>query len=166
MLNFEYSTTTTQPLAWKSFVNNICCCTCRLFIVIIWYTWHKKSWNLYLFIFLIESNVIPLMTNDQLAECLPFYGDGVAVFGHCRLKGKESSGCEAKLFEHLRGRLSRRKGDCENVTERERESIKPFHTHPKNAQTNQRKIGEGGICAGAHQARRGNQKRNSPKKWT
>lgn len=58
------------------------------------------------------------MTNDQLAEYLPSFDDRLAVFGHCRLKGKEPSGHKAKLFEQLRGRLSRRKGDCESVSER------------------------------------------------
>ena len=72
------------------------------------------------------------MTDDQLKEYLPSYGDRLAVFGYCRRKEKEPCSRKSKIFERLRGKLSRNK--CDHVPERERT------TPPKNAQKNRRKI--------------------------
>jgi hypothetical protein len=72
------------------------------------------------------------MTDDQLGEYLPSYGDRLAVFGFCRRKEKEPSSRKSKIFERLRGRLSKNQGD--HVSEREHQ------TPPKNAKKSQRKI--------------------------
>nr|XP_020497099.1 uncharacterized protein LOC109989612 [Labrus bergylta] len=72
------------------------------------------------------------MTDEQLRDYLPSYGDRLAVFGYCRRKENEPRSRKMKVFERLRGKLSRSKGD--HVPERE------HHTIPNNAQKNQRKI--------------------------
>lgn len=64
------------------------------------------------------------MTDDQLREHLPSYGDRLAVFGFCSRK--------SKIFERLRGKLSQNKD--EYVFPRKHQ------TTPKNAQKTQRKI--------------------------
>nr|XP_020470855.1 uncharacterized protein LOC109968716 [Monopterus albus] len=82
----------------------------------------------------IDSSVIRLMTDDQLSHYLPSYGDRLAVFGYCRRKDKDPSTRKSKLFERLRGKVFRQKGDREHVPEREHQ------TSLRNAQKNQRKI--------------------------
>ncbi|XP_030285511.1 uncharacterized protein LOC115588979 [Sparus aurata] len=79
----------------------------------------------------MDSSVIHVMTDDQVREYLPSYGDRLAVFGYCRRKEKEPNSRKSKIFERLRGKLSRNKGD--DVSERQ-------HQSQKNAQKNQRKI--------------------------
>ncbi|XP_062324007.1 uncharacterized protein LOC134025139 [Osmerus eperlanus] len=80
----------------------------------------------------IDSSVIHLMTDDQLKEYLPSYGDRLAVFGYCRRNENQPSSRKSKIFERLRARISRNKGD--HVSE------KDYQTPPKNAQKNHRKI--------------------------
>ncbi|KAK1897462.1 CRISPR-associated endoribonuclease Cse3 [Dissostichus eleginoides] len=84
----------------------------------------------------MDSSVITLMTDDQLREYLPSYGDRLAVFGYCRRKEKEPTSRKSKLFERLRGKLSRNKGD--RVSETDHQTA-PKNAQ-KNAQKNQRKI--------------------------
>ncbi|KAI9541909.1 hypothetical protein NQZ68_026372 [Dissostichus eleginoides] len=62
----------------------------------------------------MDSSVITLMTDDQLREYLPSYGDRLAVFGYCRRKEKEPTSRKSKLFERLRGKLSRNKDSQPN----------------------------------------------------
>lgn len=51
------------------------------------------------------------MTDEQLREYLPSYGDRLAVMGFCRRKGEESRVRKSKLFERLRGKIARNRGD-------------------------------------------------------
>lgn len=71
------------------------------------------------------------MTDDQLREYLPSYGDRLAVFGYCRRR-EEPSSRRSKLYERLRGKLSRNKGNPGPEKDNQNSS--------KNAQKNNRKI--------------------------
>ncbi|XP_073683553.1 uncharacterized protein [Garra rufa] len=79
----------------------------------------------------IDCSVIQLMTDDQLKEYLPSYGDRLAVHGYCRRKEQDPGGRKARLFDRLRTRLARSKGDTDNVCEKRMS---------KNAQKSMRKI--------------------------
>ncbi|XP_048040617.1 uncharacterized protein LOC125264845 [Megalobrama amblycephala] len=76
----------------------------------------------------IDCSVIQIMTDDQLKEYLPSYGDRLAIRGYCRRKEQDPSGRKSKLFDRLRTRLARNKGDTDNVCEK------------KNGQKSMRKI--------------------------
>ncbi|XP_048010925.1 uncharacterized protein LOC125244747 isoform X2 [Megalobrama amblycephala] len=78
----------------------------------------------------IDCSVIPLMTDDQLKEYLPSYGDRLAICGYCVRKEQDPSGRKSKFFERLRTRLARSKGDTVNVCNR----------RSKNALKSMRKI--------------------------
>ncbi|XP_051807109.1 uncharacterized protein LOC127534860 [Acanthochromis polyacanthus] len=80
----------------------------------------------------IDSSVILLMTDEQLKEYLPSYGDRLAVLGFCRQKGNNSVSRKSKLFERLRAKISRNRSDGhEHQSEQE---------PPRNAQKNVRKV--------------------------
>lgn len=70
------------------------------------------------------------MTDDQLKEYLPSYGDRLAICGYCSRKEQDPSGRKSKFFERLRTRLARSKGDTANVCDR----------RSKNALKSMRKI--------------------------
>lgn len=72
------------------------------------------------------------MTDDQLKEYLPSYGDQLAAFGYCRRKEREPSSRKFKVFEGLRGKLLQHKGD--------QVSVREHQTPTRNAQKSQRKI--------------------------
>ncbi|CAM4735478.1 unnamed protein product [Leuciscus chuanchicus] len=78
----------------------------------------------------IDCSVIQLMTDDQLKEYLPSYGDRLAIHGYCRRKEQDPRGRKSKLFDRLRTRLTRSRGDTDNVYEK----------RSKNAQKSMRNI--------------------------
>ncbi|CAL9708120.1 unnamed protein product [Knipowitschia caucasica] len=53
----------------------------------------------------IDQSAIKLMSDEELQQYLPSYGDRVAVFGYCRRR--------SKLFERLKGKM--KKNIKENV---------------------------------------------------
>lgn len=72
------------------------------------------------------------MTDEQLKEYLPSYGDRLAVLGYCRRKGNNPAGRKSKLFERLRAKISKKQNDNrDHLSEKE-----PL----KNAQKNVRKV--------------------------
>ena len=61
------------------------------------------------------------MTDEQLKEYLPSYGDRLALLGYCRRRENDPAGRKSKLFDRLRAKISRNKGNdqkqvSENVT--------------------------------------------------
>lgn len=72
------------------------------------------------------------MTDDQLREYLPSYGDRLAVFGYCRRKEKEPRNHKSKVFERLKAKIVRKKADCVSESE--------CQTSSRNARKNERKI--------------------------
>ncbi|XP_073727925.1 uncharacterized protein [Misgurnus anguillicaudatus] len=79
----------------------------------------------------IDCSVLQLMTDDQLKEYLPSYGDRLAVHGYCRRKEKDPTGRKSKLFDRLKTRLARSTGDADNACDKRT---------VKNAQKNMQKI--------------------------
>ena len=72
------------------------------------------------------------MTDEQLKEYLPSYGDRLAVLGFCKRKENNSVSRKSKLFERLRAKISRnRSSGPEDQSDQEA---------PRNAQKNVRKV--------------------------
>ncbi|XP_032427069.1 uncharacterized protein LOC116725248 isoform X1 [Xiphophorus hellerii] len=59
----------------------------------------------------IDSSVLLLMTDEQLKEYLPSYGDRLALLGYCRRRENDPAGRKSKLFDRLRAKISRNKGN-------------------------------------------------------
>lgn len=78
----------------------------------------------------IDSSVIQLMTDDQLKEYLPSFGDRLAIRGYCRRK-EDPSGRKSKAFDRLSTRLARSIGYTDNACEKRMS---------KNSQKSTRKI--------------------------
>ncbi|XP_033831305.1 uncharacterized protein LOC129456644 [Periophthalmus magnuspinnatus] len=53
----------------------------------------------------IDPTVIKLMSDEELKDYLPSYGDRIAVFGHCRRQEEPSR--KSKLFERLKLKFSK-----------------------------------------------------------
>ncbi|XP_069045208.1 uncharacterized protein [Lepisosteus oculatus] len=66
----------------------------------------------------IDASVLMLMTDEQMRDYLPSYGDRLAVMGYCRRHEKEPNSRKSKLFDRLKSKLNKRK-KCkhpENIT--------------------------------------------------
>lgn len=72
------------------------------------------------------------MTDDQLREYLPSYGDRLAVFGYCRRKEKEPRSHKSKVFERLKAKIVGKRADHVSGSE--------CQTSSSNAHKNERKI--------------------------
>ncbi|XP_047230699.1 uncharacterized protein LOC124873782 isoform X2 [Girardinichthys multiradiatus] len=58
------------------------------------------------------------MTDEQLKEYLPSYGDRLALLGYCRRRENDPAGRKSKRFDQLRAKISRNKGnDQKQVSE-------------------------------------------------
>ncbi|MED6292334.1 hypothetical protein CHARACLAT_032771 [Characodon lateralis] len=47
----------------------------------------------------IDSSVLLLMTDEQLKDYLPSYGDRLAFLGYCRRRENDPAGRKSKLFD-------------------------------------------------------------------
>ncbi|XP_032446109.1 uncharacterized protein LOC116737195 [Xiphophorus hellerii] len=88
----------------------------------------------------IDTNVIQLMTDEELKNYLPSYGDRIALSGYCKRKenGPPSSR-KSKLFERLKSKLGKRKTAHEDGCGMEKEEQSET-TVKKNALKTKRKI--------------------------
>ncbi|CAL9690847.1 unnamed protein product [Knipowitschia caucasica] len=55
----------------------------------------------------IDQSAIKLMSDEELQQYLPSYGDRVAVFGYCRRQEQDPSSRRSKLFERLKGKMKK-----------------------------------------------------------
>ncbi|MED6240559.1 hypothetical protein ATANTOWER_023235 [Ataeniobius toweri] len=66
----------------------------------------------------IDTNVIQLMTDEELKSYLPSYGDRLALLGYCkRRENGTPNSRKSKLFERLKSKLELREGvlDSSNI---------------------------------------------------
>ncbi|XP_023203265.1 uncharacterized protein LOC111611356 [Xiphophorus maculatus] len=88
----------------------------------------------------IDTNVIQLMTNEELKNYLPSYGDHIALSGYCkREENGPPSSLKSKLFERLKSKLGKRKTAHEDGCGMEKEEQSET-TIKKNALKSKRKI--------------------------
>ncbi|MED6246736.1 hypothetical protein ATANTOWER_022658 [Ataeniobius toweri] len=87
----------------------------------------------------IDTNVIQLMTDEELKSYLPSYGDRLALLGYCkRRENGTPNSRKSKLFEHLKSKLGKRTADEDGRSTEQEE--KSETTVKKNALKSKRKI--------------------------